>query len=79
MRKEKLDFFRSKVFCEDESSPYHYVHFYKNTFSKHIDEEPFSLVYFSHPYYNTSKDAYLQCLYEYKLKKKVKEIETTLL
>ena len=58
LRQEKLDFFRSKVFCEDQSSPNHYIHFHKNKNSKYPDEEPLTLVYYSHEYYNTTKDAY---------------------
>ena len=79
LKKEKLDFFLTKVFCEDLSSPYHYVHFHKNKSKEFPDEPPNDFIMFRDYYYNTSKEAYCQCLFEYKLKKKVKEIEQTLL
>ncbi len=38
LKKEKLDFFRTKVFCEDLSSPYHYTRYHKNP-HKHFPDE----------------------------------------
>ena len=39
LKKEKLEFFQTKVFCEDLSSLYHYEKFHKNM-NKDFPDEP---------------------------------------
>ena len=79
MKKEKLEFFKTKVFCEDVSSDYHYEKFHKNIKKEFPDEPPLSFILVRDYYFKTSKDVYRKCLFEYKLKKKIKQIEMTLL